>query len=115
MVLLPLRGWTGERMAIDMAAQQLLQSVHASAQNLNEAPVASLAPCHGPEQSEPSHGAGEISACESCGACQACHSVALSLGTRWALVLTAARVLPAAASDPFASAEAAPGYKPPIA
>jgi len=124
MVLLPLRGWTGDAMATDMAvtiaAQQMHQSALASfgAQAHDEHQgheghsddTAAHHADHGAGHSD-DHSAGQ---CESCPACQACHTVALLvtpddlkpiLNTRWTPTLVA---------HPFASADAALDQKPPI-
>ena len=134
MVLLPLRGWTGDAMATDMAvsaaAQQMYQTTNAAAkadshqghqshedhsnhedyETLTEV-TASTADCLIHADCDQTHHAGH---CESCSACQACHNVPLlvdsdelkpSLNSLWTTT---------EAVDPFASADAAHDQKPPI-
>lgn len=119
MVLLPLHGWTGAAMATDMAVSAAAQQMHqtASAAHQTQAEVTtSTADCliHADcgQTHHADHSAGD---CESCSTCQACHNVPLlvdsddlkpSLNSLWAST---------EALDPFASTDAAPDQKPPIA
>jgi hypothetical protein len=138
MVLLPLRAWTGDAMATDMAvtlaAEQMQQTApklqesgshhghqhhenhhdHAAHEaevlvSANTADCISHVAC---DQTHGTHHAGET--CESCSACQACHNVPLLVGaTELKSDLSALWTLNGLA-DPFVSAEAAPDQKPPI-
>lgn len=141
--LLPLRGWVGDAMALQLTVAALSHTeiaikkeafgaigtsasshfehqtpaVHAAA----EPPAMAHADCPGHDSSalpaSPHHGGGAQHAdgdCASCTTCQICHSVAL---TPVLLHFTSA-LLPATAPSSkaphFASAERAPGFKPPI-
>ena len=117
-VLLPLRGWVGDAMAMTPEAH----AMPASHPGHMPAAHADLADCHGQaDMAHAEHGNPEAhdahaatSDCGSCSACQICHSVALAP----MLPVFAADVQPASAPQSatreLASAERAPGYKPPI-
>lgn len=114
--LLPLRGWVGDAMAMDMLAlaQGAAHSSHANATPVHD--------CHtlaadgaGGDASEPQAPPMQMSAdCNTCSACQICHTVALP-----AIILPLNGVgtptlQPAHPAGLFASADRAPGFKPPI-
>ena len=123
MVLLPLRGWTGDAMATDMASHM---TVNIAAQQLHQTVTApQKADAHHEHLSHEGrsdhaahdggqgdgHSAGQ---CESCSVCQTCHNVALlvisdelkpRLNTLWT---------PTVMAGPFASADSALDQKPPI-
>ena len=116
--LLPLRGWVSDAMATDMAAagaqqtqQVATKSMVASLHEAVEKTTLAAADCAdhalGAEPHAPD------AHCDSCSACQACHTVALSPEAAVAAVFNL-RTPPRAAVARFASAEAAPGQKPPI-
>ena len=122
MFLLPLRGWTGDAMATDMAVNIAAQEMHQSAVVSYGAQAHDGHQGHESHSDDPAahhadhsagHSAGTVT-CESCSACQACHNVALLvtcddlkpiLNTLWTTTELA---------DPFASADAALDQKPPI-
>ncbi len=124
--LLPLRGWVGDAMAMTPEAHAMPAShpghtpvVHADLADCHG--HADMADCHGhPGMAHADHGTPEAhdahaaTDCGSCSACQICHSVALAP----MLPAFAADVQPASAPQSatreLASAERAPGYKPPI-
>ncbi|MFT4992370.1 MAG: hypothetical protein ACI9LD_001566 [Polaromonas sp.] len=136
MVLLPLRSWTGDAMATDMALSMAAQQMHQTAAAKADADpghpsdkghsdhAAHAAPtevttstvdCLSHADCDQTRNAGQNAGhCDSCSACQACHNVALlvnsdelkrCLNSVWTSTLVA---------DPFASADAAHGQKPPI-
>lgn len=133
--LLPLRGWVGDVMAMDMLAQALQQpesaiksvAAHADGMRLKHGfdtqPIdMGMADCHGhaapaadaahPNGSTPASHGGD---CTTHAACQLCHSAAL---TPMSLLLGAGAMpgaTPPSVRPHFASAERAPGFKPPIA
>lgn len=127
--LLLLRGWTGDAMANDMALASLQQphqpqqstpetiAAHAhgtSAQAYFDHKLATSAmhDCDG----HAAEGSGPASDghCQSCSVCQACHSIALTPVALGAAPVFDSRTQPRAKAACFASAEAAPGHKPPI-
>ncbi len=141
MVLLPLRGWTGDAMAVSMAAQQMHQTSGApqiaeehrghqghdnheglSGHATHEAPTevtASKADCLSHVDCDQMHDAGHSAdhgagSCESCSACQACHNVALMAASDGLTPRLSAVWTPTPVADPFASADAAHDQKPPI-
>lgn len=122
--LLPLRGWVGDAMAMDMAAASMAlpaSAAESAADHAAASPVATEmdaaneahADCltHAPAQD------GELAAtshCDACSACQLCHAFALT-----AAVLPLAPAQPSTGRLPgaapfFVSAERAPDIKPPI-
>ena len=123
--LLLLRGWTGDAMANDMALaslqhpHQLQQSttkkiavhaheisVEAHFDHASAMPAAHECAGHAAD--------GADGHCQSCDVCQACHSIALTPATGDAAPVFGSRTQPRPKADRFASAEAAPGHKPPI-
>lgn len=116
--LLPLRSWAGDLMAMDMAAQSLAAAqapaapaapphwhpAHADGQDLHHA----VAP-------DPDHADGHVGAdCGSCAGCDICHSVALTTVLPQALAPALPALAPQSRQPRYASAEPAPGFKPPI-
>jgi hypothetical protein len=141
MVLLPLRGWTGDAMATEMALNSALQQMHLTVAAPEKADAR---PGHQGHQNQEghgdhaaheatlhlsantpdylshancdqTHGAGHNAGhCESCSACQACHNVALLVDSDELKPRLNTLWTPTGAADPFASADAAPDQKPPI-
>ena len=142
--LLPLRGWTGEVMATEMASSQIthhheqlddaieLVAGHAHKQGVSatfegektafqvqkttfEAKNTQSAAMH---DCEGHANAGEAASadghCDSCPACQACHTVALATAEPSLNLTFSSRTQPRPASTQFASATSALGQKPPI-
>jgi len=134
-VLLPLRGWVGDAMAMQLlsgttqAPQHTLHStahsgatmtahgaeahVHPAALLQGDCPghaAMTQAPADPPQQAD----SGDSGDCGTCVACQICHSVALTPVT----LHLGASLLPAgplpASSHAYFSAERALGFKPPI-
>lgn len=135
--LLPLRGWVGDAMAMQMAMQMASSVVAtnvgaASAHKTgatgtfhhqNKAATAVLASqampdCHGQAASQPDSGAPENADHSghsgTCQACQACHTLALSPSTLDAIASFASTQLRSTQAATFASATTALGQKPPI-
>ena len=121
--LLPLRGWVGDVMAMELLAPALagssahVQSVHADAGECEHAAVghvqASAAAHHAAAHGDTA-GDAKTTDCASCTVCQICHSVALAAETPLAARPTQAAPMPASPPALYASAERAPGFKPPI-
>lgn len=123
--LLPLRGWVGDVMAMEMASQQLntilsvathAQPTGATGQFGSQNAAATHSECPG----HPAMASGDASDntasghCNTCGVCQICHTVALA-GTAAFNPPQAVFVLPLPlGSTRFASALPAPSLKPPI-
>lgn len=117
--LLPLRGWVGDVMAMELVAPTLAASpAHAPVHHAAMADCEHTGAHGGHADALPQvQDAGEAHAggdCASCSACQICHSVALTA----VLPLLPTPVLPSATPQSrqpqYASAERAPGFKPPI-
>jgi len=130
--LLPIRGWLGDAMAFEMVRHSLPAA--AAVSMASSATTASEAHCHegmvadsgamsmdmsmnmadhtgGHDNSD--NGAGH-QGCGTCTACQVCHTVALGGMPLIDIVHSAPQAPPAAHAARFASAEPAPGLKPPI-
>lgn len=126
-VLLPLRGWVGDAMAMELLGTALPQpaAMHAmhdgtrgsDAQTDAGQPIALHADCpgHAGAANVPADDAAHASTdCATCSACQICHSVGLTP------IVPQLAAAPLTASQPqghalhFSSAERAPGFKPPI-
>jgi hypothetical protein len=127
-VLLPLRGWAGDVMAVEVASMAVATKIGAahahetgataSFEHQNQAFEATQAmpDCHeqlaGHPESDQTAGSDH---CGTCQACQVCHTVALSPSS---LVVTASFASPdlrPVSAAAFTSASTALGQKPPIA
>ena len=129
LTLLLLRGWTGDAMANDMALASL-QHPHQPQQSTiktiathtdgksaeanfdHESAMPAMHGCagHAADGTAPS----ADGHCPSCDVCQACHSVALTPAAVGAAPVFGSCTQPRAKAARFASAEAAPGHKPPL-
>jgi len=124
--LLPIRGWLGDAMAVEMVRHSL-----PAASLVAETSAASMtadAHCHEAMDtdsgmdtmahhagSHDDNGGADHQGCGTCTACQVCHTVALGGGMPLVdTVHSAPQAPPAARAARFASAEPAPGLKPPI-
>lgn len=117
--LLPLRSWAGDAMAVELVAQQALAAGHASAS------PAALDDCHPDHGHAADRGLGHDTSacaqdgpagtdCDTCTSCQICHSVALAAVLPQAVAPVLPAVAPRSSQPRYASAEPAPGFKPPI-
>ena len=126
--LLPIRGWLGDAMAVEMVRHSLPAS-SLVAQEASPGSVAADAHCH--EAMEASDGGMDTMAhhdegssssdhgtdhqgCGTCTVCQVCHTVALGGTPLIDIVHGAPQAPPAAHAARFASAEPVLGLKPPI-
>ncbi|WP_432730831.1 hypothetical protein [Variovorax sp. W6] len=128
-VLLPVRGWLGDAMAVEMVRHSLPMAMEAA----TVASAAAEAHCHeamdagGDMAMDMSAHAGhddgggnstnhntDHQGCGTCVACQVCHTVALGGMPLVAIVHGAPQASPAAHAARFASAEPVQGLKPPI-
>ena len=126
-LLLPLRGWLGDAMALETvhatgaAAAAPMQhgmrgmpDMHAM-QGADDADGMSEAEETAATEAPGSHPANATHDCQStCTDCQLCHSIAIAVWPEVPTPDAATRALPALLSVAFASAEPAPGFKPPI-
>lgn len=123
-LLLPLRGWLGDAMALD-AAHASVQATAAvpmqhdmhdmqgmqGADGADEASEAEATVSAAPD----SHPANAAHDCQSaCTDCQLCHSIAVAVWPEVPMLDAAPRETPASLSVAYVSAEPAPGFKPPI-
>lgn len=133
--LLPLRGWVGDAMAMEMMASALNHHAEnatdfvapgaetTGAKTGFDAPTRDMAHADCPGHAAMASGSdtpansqhhADAADCATCAACQICHTVAL---TPIPLQIASAGQpagQPQTASPHFASAERAPGFKPPI-
>lgn len=109
--LVPLRAWSGDAMAIQMAAQ-----AHATSAELAAGPPAAHTNCHEMQaESAPTpqpHNTQDP--CATCASCQACFTVALVMPATQPATQALPHGLPPTASAEFTSAILALGHKPPI-
>lgn len=115
--LLPIRGIAGEFMAGQMLGQRIAA---AQAANVPAAAATETATahedCHG--RAAPADAAAPViqlgTDCGNCTLCQVCHSVAMAVAPLAASPGAVAHGQPLQGGTPFASAQPAPGLKPPI-
>lgn len=127
--LLPIRGWLGDAMAVEMVRH----SLPAAEAAVSMATAATEAHCHeamddgnsmnmqmdmadhaGSHDNHSSNDGTGHQGCGTCTACQVCHTVALGGMPLVDIVHSAPQAPPAAHAARFASAEPAQGLKPPI-
>lgn len=121
--LLPVRGWVGHAMAVDMAAQQVTLAQQATPDAEPGAAASAMpedCPMHA-QASSPTDMAGDPDApvangsyCEGCNTCQLCLALA---SFTWADPQPSAFIPhaePLTGGSHFTSAERASGFKPPI-
>lgn len=121
MVLLPLRGWMGNAMAADMAAQQIVAAVAQQAKGGAEAAMpadcpmmAALVTDAGADQVAAGSGPGPGLGCHGCDTCQLCLALAPFALSDVPAPPPSTQTGPAALSFRFISAERTTGFKPPI-
>ncbi len=130
-VLLPLRGWAGDAMAVQMLHGQT-QATPASAMHSVAAPAiyswaegafdaknqhnTALKDCHErlTASTEADKSATSIAVCEGCSACQLCHFVALTQDADVAPLTQLPVAQHSAYASTYLSAERAASFKPPI-
>lgn len=130
-VLLPLRGWVGDAMAMEMMLAGTDHKPHATAAAAAGEERATLdsdpgtrtmhrEPSGCPDHFSPNSGLSDDQHlagndhCDTCTACQICHSVALAPLPLQLVPARLAVIQPKMAAGHYASAERAPGFKPPI-
>ena len=128
-VMLPLRGWIGDAMAMEVTqpgliASSSIASMHHSTLDSSHFYAKTVAnPVRGVGSHCEDLGAGEAAAAGAdgaaqahgnCGACSVCHAVALQLWTVVPAGIPSVSPPPATMAESFASAEPRPARKPPI-
>lgn len=131
--MLPIRGWLGDAMALEMARHSLPV---AASMSMSMATAATEAHCHEEmaadsgmspdtamqmsagmhttDHSQHDSAGTDHQGCGTCTVCQVCHTVALGGMPHIDTVHSAPQASPAAHATRFASAEPAQGLKPPI-
>ena len=111
LVLLPLRGWAGNVMAVDMYATSALQAKTAS--TASQAPMSPDCAMH--SQAQPDDADGAAPHCSSCDTCELCLAVAKPTPAHWPANRLARQPSLLAFNASFSSATSAASLKPPIA
>lgn len=117
-VLLPMRGWAGNAMAVDMAAQQMLMahiSVASTAAMTAGSVMPADCPMHLQAVDDKSGQAGTTAVhCHSCDTCQLCLALGSWTHTAWFADTMRRPASPLLADHDFRSAETTASFKPPI-
>ncbi len=123
-LLLPLRGWVGDAMAMQMvlpggsphAADEASHGTehHQAAQRADHRHGTGVGLSSDCADHAAADAASLDSHCQTCTTCQVCHTLAINLRTTVLPVSEPAHPLPPLAVQPFANADRAPGLKPPI-
>jgi hypothetical protein len=117
-VLLPLRGWAGNAMAVDMAAQQVLvaqASAASAAAMVAESAMPADCPMHLQAVADKADQASPVNAhCSSCDTCQLCLALATWTQPDWPAGAMSRPGAPLLAGTSFRSADSAASLKPPI-
>ena len=120
-LLLPLRSWLGDAMAMEMAQRQAtMAATHEVADPHAGHAMHDMAATGGDDlqmaagDTSHDHPAHAPDCQSTCASCQLCHSVALTVWPEAPPMAALPRAAPRFASAAFASAEPAPGFKPPI-
>lgn len=114
-VLLPLRGWAGNAMAVDMAAQQVFMAQASTAAMVAEPAMPADCPMHlqavadKADQTSPA-----VDHCHSCDTCQLCLALASWEHHDWPASAMGRPGAPLLADTSFRSADTAASLKPPI-
>ena len=112
LILLPLRGWAGNVMAVDMAAQQVLM---AQAETVDFAPMAADCTMTMQTMSEGTTQADSDTArCNSCDTCELCLALATASQASWPTSPVGRHSAALHVGNIFSSAENASSFKPPI-
>jgi len=116
--LLPLRGWVGDVMAMERLGQALttapvVAAVHGECHEMQQHQGQDDA--HEDMSQPAGHASGHAQGdCSGCTVCQICHSVALASTPVPASAAELPTAVPPSDVRLYASAEPAPGFKPPI-
>ena len=117
-VLLPLRGWAGNAMAVDMATQQVLMMQDSAASTAAKLAASSMpADCQMHDQAvdDKTDQVSRASAhCHSCDTCQLCLALASWTHPDWRAAANGRPGTPLLAASGFRSADTAASFKPPI-
>jgi len=113
--VLPVRGWAGHAMAVDMASQQAILAQTAAA----DAPTAMPEDCPMHAQmaatgAEPAQASQTGMSCQGCDTCQLCLAMASFTGTIMQAASWLPHVAPPDGGSRFSSADQPSGIKPPI-
>ena len=115
LVLLPLRGWAGNVMAVDMYAASALQAETVKTANMaSQAPMSPDCAMHSQAQADADTD-GAAPHCSSCDTCELCLAVAKPTPAPWSANRLARQPSLLAFNASFSSAASAASLKPPIA
>ncbi|MFE8645235.1 hypothetical protein ACFX58_09145 [Sphingomonas sp. NCPPB 2930] len=121
-LLLVLRAWVGDAMAMQPPTAGHCQPAHAAVQvPEGHAPHDGMAPHGAMHAAAPAVAHGGTAHCgdadaghAACGDCQVCHTAALPFGPGGPVPAAVPQAVPRATPVAYASADPAPGFKPPI-
>ena len=122
-MLLPLRGWVGDAMAMQMALPGQHAAVSSAMQHANgdsahaqmgSMDSAAAGDCGGHTGAQDAGDEADAAHCEACAMCQTCHTVAVLLLPDFLAGAQASPMSPSAPMKVFASADRALLLKPPI-
>lgn len=108
LVLLPLRGWAGDVMAVSMAASAVAQAKMGNI--TSQASMSEDCAMHAPQSTDDASAA----YCDKCDTCELCLAVANLTPASRTAIKSARQTSPSAFNANFSSAARAPGFKPPI-
>ena len=126
--LLPVRGWIGDAMAVEMAADAANATKYVAQERHSTPASGSIASKNAPQARSDCAGHGSMAqadnpqaastqatdACQGCSACQVCHTLALAVVSAGTEPTDWAQAVPSMAKRHFSSADSARGFKPPI-
>lgn len=120
--LLPLRGWAGQLMAVEMAMQQVTQVVVSASDRVGRVTPGSMpvmpddCPMHTGASGAPANGPTDTSSlsCSGCDTCELCLAIASCAAPYFQATPFSPSAAPAAMPHGFVSADRASRLKPPI-
>lgn len=111
-LLLPLRGWLGDAMAVESMQPQ--HEMHATHEMHGTGATADIAGMDIVEATATTSSDAHHDCQSTCTDCQLCHSIAIAVWPQVPSLAEAPRETPTPLSVAFVSAEPAPDFKPPI-
>lgn len=122
LVLLPLRGWAGQLMSVDMAMQQVTKAVTSAGDPADGSQLMTLAfmpddcPMHAMASETTSNGQPDAGSppCSGCDTCELCLTIASFTPSEFHATAFSPTTAPAAMPHGFVNADRASRLKPPI-
>ena len=121
MILLPVRGWAGDHMAVSMAAGMAANMVTSATAKTGESTMSTDCPMHlqtlaadTANDSNPTSKGQLGSGCNSCDSCELCLALATVTQVAWPSDAARPHIAPLAMGIAYHSADSASSLKPPI-